>query len=50
MAIRKALWEVEERATAEAYARQPDSPDEAYFEARVWEPRPARRRRTSARQ
>lgn len=49
-AIRQALWELEERATAEAYARQPDSAKEAYFDAAVWEtsppprPRPRRRR------
>ena len=35
-AILKALWEVEEQATAEAYARQPDSPD-AEFDPAVWE-------------
>jgi hypothetical protein len=32
----KALWEAEEKATAEAYARQPDSPDAA-FDPTVWE-------------
>lgn len=36
MAILKALWEAEERATAEAYARHPDSPETA-FDASVWE-------------
>ncbi len=36
-AIQKALWEREEEATAAAYARQPDSADEAYLDARVWE-------------
>ena len=35
-AILKALWEAEELATAEAYARQPDSPD-AGFDPTVWE-------------
>jgi len=35
-AILKALWEAEEQATAEAYARQPDSP-EAAFDPTVWE-------------
>jgi predicted transcriptional regulator len=35
-AILKALWEAEEQATAEAYARQPDSPDTA-FDPTVWE-------------
>jgi predicted transcriptional regulator len=37
-AVRKALWEIEEQATAEAYQRQPDSED-AYLNAEVWEPR-----------
>lgn len=35
-AILKALWEAEEQATAEAYARQPDSPD-AGLDPAVWE-------------
>jgi predicted transcriptional regulator len=35
-AILKALWEAEEQATAEAYARLPDSPDAA-FDPAVWE-------------
>jgi predicted transcriptional regulator len=35
-AILKALWEAEEQATAEAYARHPDSPDAA-FDPSVWE-------------
>ena len=35
-AILKALWEAEEQATAEAYARQPDSPD-TEFDPAVWE-------------
>ena len=38
MAIRKALWELEERETAEAYARQPDSEDHAYVAPEAWEP------------
>ena len=37
-AILKALWEAEEQATAEAYARQPDSPD-AVFDPATWEAR-----------
>lgn len=37
-AILKALWEAEEQATAEAYARQPDSP-EVQFGPAVWESR-----------
>jgi predicted transcriptional regulator len=47
-AIRRALWELEERATAQAYARQPDSAEEAYVDAAAWaarsRPRPRRRR------
>jgi predicted transcriptional regulator len=47
-AIRRALWELEERATAQAYARQPDSAKEVYLDTSVWEarsrPRPRRRR------
>jgi predicted transcriptional regulator len=35
-AILKALWEAEEQTTAEAYARQPDSPD-TVFDPTVWE-------------
>jgi predicted transcriptional regulator len=35
-AILKALWEAEEQATAEAYARHPDSPGAA-FDPAVWE-------------
>jgi len=50
-AIRKAIWDLEERATAEAYRRQPDlSP--ALVDAATWEA-PAkvatRRRRRSPR-
>lgn len=37
MAIRKALWEQEERATAAAYERQPDSATDAYLDAVAWE-------------
>jgi len=45
-ALRKALWEIEEQATAEAYRRQPDSGTDAYFDPSVWEaPRPSRRSR-----
>ena len=47
-AIREALWHLEEHATAEAYRRQPDSPD-AYLNSEVWEPgaprKPKARRR-----
>jgi hypothetical protein len=47
MAIRKALWEREEQATAEAYRLQPDSADDAHFDASDWEaPHPSRKRRS----
>ena len=36
-AIRRALWELEERATAEAYRKQPDSAADAYVDGNVWE-------------
>jgi predicted transcriptional regulator len=45
MAIRKALWDLEERETAEAYARMPDSAGDAYIDPRVWEKPASRRRR-----
>ncbi len=49
-AVRKALWEIEEQATAEAYRRQPDSAEDAYLNSAVWEPRTkSRRTRTRAR-
>ena len=44
MAIRRALWELEERETAEAYAREPDAPEDAYWDPGVWEPRARKRR------
>jgi predicted transcriptional regulator len=46
-AINKALWELEEAATADAYRRQPDSAAELYLEPAVWEqpPGPGRKRR-----
>ena len=37
MAIRKALWEVEEAQTADAYRRVPDSPEDAYLDPTVWD-------------
>lgn len=51
MAIRKALWDKEEAATAEAYRRQPDTAGEAYLDPDVWEPKtrprhPARARKS----
>jgi predicted transcriptional regulator len=48
-AIRKALWDLEEQATAAAYRRQPDRAGEVYLDALAWEPRvQARRRRKRA--
>ena len=49
-AIRRALWEIEEQETAEAYRRQPDSV-ESYLNPDVWEPspKPNRTRRPRAR-
>ncbi|UCF41642.1 MAG: hypothetical protein JSW43_04755 [Gemmatimonadota bacterium] len=45
MALRRALWELAERATAEAYAAQPDSVAELSFHPSLWEPAaPARTR------
>jgi len=43
-AIRQALWELEEQATAEAYRKHPDSAADAYVDASVWEPKPTRRK------
>lgn len=48
-AIRKALWELEEQATAEAYRAKPDSGDEAYLNLAVWEPQAKPRRKRSRR-
>lgn len=45
-AIRKALWEIEERATCEAYQNHPDSA-EAYLNPAVWETTQKTRRRRS---
>jgi predicted transcriptional regulator len=36
-AIRRALWEIEEQATADAYRRLPDSATDAYVDVRVWD-------------
>ena len=48
-AIRRALWDVEEAATEQAYRRQPDSAEEA-FDPAAWEPsRPAPRSRKKPR-
>lgn len=39
-AIRQALWNLEEKRTAEAYKQQPDSADEIHLDPRVWEKPP----------
>ena len=44
-AIRKALWELEEQATAEAYRQQPDTAESAYVNPNVWESRRKSRRK-----
>jgi predicted transcriptional regulator len=44
-AIRKALWEIEEQATAEAYRRQPDAAEPPYFDSAVWESNSKTRRK-----
>jgi len=48
-AIHKAIGDELERATAEAYRQQPDCAEEAWFDPRVWDPKPpayrGRRRR-----
>ena len=43
-AIRRALWELEEEATAEAYRTHPDSAADAYIDPRVWEQPRSRKR------
>ena len=47
MAIRKALWEEQERATAEAYRRHPDSAGDAYLDSSVWEAKRKKRGRST---
>jgi predicted transcriptional regulator len=37
MAIRKALWDLEETATAQAYRNVPDGDADAYVDAEAWE-------------
>ena len=44
-AIRRALWAQEEAKTAAAYAAQPDSPGDSYFDAEVWKPASVKRPR-----
>jgi predicted transcriptional regulator len=36
-AIRRALWELEEQATAQAYRMKPDSAEDGYADPEVWE-------------
>jgi Arc/MetJ-type ribon-helix-helix transcriptional regulator len=36
-AIRQALWDLEEKRTAEAYKQQPDSENDVYQDPHVWE-------------
>jgi predicted transcriptional regulator len=45
MAVRRALWDLEEQATADAYQRVPDTAAEAHWDPAVWEPRTADRER-----
>ena len=42
-ALRRALDEEAERRIREAYSRQPDDAQPAYFDAAAWEPAPVRR-------
>jgi len=42
-AIRQAIWDLQQRETAEAYRQQPDSDYDAYLNSSVWEPPPDRR-------
>ncbi len=49
-AVNRALWELEEQATAQAYRRLPDTATDAYQDAEVWEnrrPLPRGKRRRS---
>ncbi len=44
-ALRRALWELEEQATAEAYRRHPDNGGDGAIDPAVWEQAPSKRRR-----
>lgn len=44
-AIRTALWDLEERQTAAAYGRQPDSAADVHIDPAVWEASEKRLRR-----
>jgi hypothetical protein len=48
-AIRRALWDMEERATERAYTSQPDSADDTHFDPEVWERGTARKSRGRSR-
>ena len=48
-AIRQAIWNLEEQATAEAYRQQPDSESDTYLNSSVWEPQEKRRIRRQRR-
>ncbi len=37
LAVRKALWEIEEKATQDAYARQPESGEPIHFDPELWD-------------
>jgi len=43
-AIRRAHWELEEEATAEAYRKHPASAADAYLDPAVWVPHPNRKK------
>ena len=37
MAVRRALWDLDEQATADAYQRLPDAATDAHWDPAVWE-------------
>jgi len=41
-AVRQAIWDLQERETAECYRQQPDSGRDVYLDSSVWEPHPGR--------
>jgi len=42
-ALRRALWDEEERRTREAYLRNPDAESAPYFEPQAWESAPRKK-------
>jgi hypothetical protein len=40
IAIRRALWQLEEQTTRDAYLRTPDGQTDVYAEPQAWEPAP----------